>query len=418
MAKIIGGTATSSMLVPDWNQTNPNRADYIKNKPDVANALKGSAKGNPVIIDDVSPVKHEISATVYKNTVGKPITHDLVDSDVPNNSFYTVKTYTYDIEDSDSEHIYYVLTFTFEEGGFYGGEYNGSTPPIVEIGSTVYFAENNLCYVTQEPYDGATLQTFGKNLWDMNLFSELFVPDPDEDGGYISTKNVSTTHKLEVNLPAGVYTISGYVKSLLNPTDNRNENVSIAFYYADGTRDTYTKPGNGEYKFQSVTSNGKPIEKIGFWYRKDGGIVGLKDIQLEIGSTYTEYEPFKGETYTADGEGNVKATSIYPTTFLRANSDASVVAEYNRDINKAIESDINTAIEDAEKNIKPAVEEIVNKSIQPRKFTAVGINLSKTPCLYLGEIILVHNSAALCWDAYICTEKKALGGEYVWHKLN
>ena len=33
MAKIIGGTAATSMLIPDWKQTNPGRADYIKNKP-------------------------------------------------------------------------------------------------------------------------------------------------------------------------------------------------------------------------------------------------------------------------------------------------------------------------------------------------------------------------------------------------
>lgn len=33
MAKIVGGTASTSMLIPDWKQTNPNRADYIKNKP-------------------------------------------------------------------------------------------------------------------------------------------------------------------------------------------------------------------------------------------------------------------------------------------------------------------------------------------------------------------------------------------------
>ena len=61
MAKIIGGTAATSMLVPDWNQTNPNRADYIKNQPDVANALKGSAEGNPIRLDGVSPCKHEIA---------------------------------------------------------------------------------------------------------------------------------------------------------------------------------------------------------------------------------------------------------------------------------------------------------------------------------------------------------------------
>ena len=35
MAKIIGGTAVSSMMIPDWNQSNPNRADFIKNKPDL-----------------------------------------------------------------------------------------------------------------------------------------------------------------------------------------------------------------------------------------------------------------------------------------------------------------------------------------------------------------------------------------------
>lgn len=35
MPKIIGGTAASNMLIPDWNQTNPKRADYIKNKPNI-----------------------------------------------------------------------------------------------------------------------------------------------------------------------------------------------------------------------------------------------------------------------------------------------------------------------------------------------------------------------------------------------
>lgn len=33
MAKIVGGVASSTMPVPDWEQTNPRRADYIKNKP-------------------------------------------------------------------------------------------------------------------------------------------------------------------------------------------------------------------------------------------------------------------------------------------------------------------------------------------------------------------------------------------------
>lgn len=36
MAKIIGSTTTTPMRISDWNQTNPLRADYIKNKPDLS----------------------------------------------------------------------------------------------------------------------------------------------------------------------------------------------------------------------------------------------------------------------------------------------------------------------------------------------------------------------------------------------
>ena len=32
--KIRGNTVSTPMVVPDWNQTNPNKADYIKNKPE------------------------------------------------------------------------------------------------------------------------------------------------------------------------------------------------------------------------------------------------------------------------------------------------------------------------------------------------------------------------------------------------
>lgn len=35
MAKIIGNTIATSVPVPDWHQTDENKADYIKNKPDI-----------------------------------------------------------------------------------------------------------------------------------------------------------------------------------------------------------------------------------------------------------------------------------------------------------------------------------------------------------------------------------------------
>ena len=35
MAKIIGNTTAIPNPVSDWNQTDENKADYIKNKPDI-----------------------------------------------------------------------------------------------------------------------------------------------------------------------------------------------------------------------------------------------------------------------------------------------------------------------------------------------------------------------------------------------
>ena len=40
MAKIIGNTTATTMPKPDWNQTDETKADYIKNKPDVASYEK------------------------------------------------------------------------------------------------------------------------------------------------------------------------------------------------------------------------------------------------------------------------------------------------------------------------------------------------------------------------------------------
>ena len=33
MSKIIGNTTATPVAIPDWNQTDENKADYIKNKP-------------------------------------------------------------------------------------------------------------------------------------------------------------------------------------------------------------------------------------------------------------------------------------------------------------------------------------------------------------------------------------------------
>ena len=69
MAKIIGGTAVTPMLVPDLKQTNPKRADFVKNKHIVASAIKGNAIGEAIRLEDVSPFEHELSVKLSSDTV-------------------------------------------------------------------------------------------------------------------------------------------------------------------------------------------------------------------------------------------------------------------------------------------------------------------------------------------------------------
>ena len=45
MSKIIGVTVGTPALQSDWNQTDPNRVDYIKNKPDLSSLGKDGKDG-------------------------------------------------------------------------------------------------------------------------------------------------------------------------------------------------------------------------------------------------------------------------------------------------------------------------------------------------------------------------------------
>ena len=66
MLKVIGNTTATPNPRPDWAQTDPAKADYIKNKPDVAGAIKGFAAGSVLSLTDVSPIEH---------TMGVKLTH-------------------------------------------------------------------------------------------------------------------------------------------------------------------------------------------------------------------------------------------------------------------------------------------------------------------------------------------------------
>lgn len=64
MANIVGGVTSINNPRTNWAQTDKTKADFLKNKPSVANALKGTASGEAIAITDVSPIEHEMGVKV------------------------------------------------------------------------------------------------------------------------------------------------------------------------------------------------------------------------------------------------------------------------------------------------------------------------------------------------------------------
>lgn len=64
MANIVGGVTSINNPRTNWAQTDKTKADFLKNKPSVANALKGTANGEAIAISDASPIEHEMDVKV------------------------------------------------------------------------------------------------------------------------------------------------------------------------------------------------------------------------------------------------------------------------------------------------------------------------------------------------------------------
>ena len=63
------------------------------------------------------------------------------------------------------------------------------------------------------------------------------------------------------------------------------------------------------------------------------------NIQLEVGSSATEYEPYNSATFTPTADGTVNGvTSLYPNTTLMTDTDGVVIdCEYYKDVDKAFD---------------------------------------------------------------------------------
>lgn len=73
--------------------------------------------------------------------------------------------------------------------------------------------------------------------------------------------------------------------------------ISLNLYYTDGTSSgiKYTKIVSDLTRYSYVIPENKTLKAISFGYVK-GGAIELKDLQLEVGSVVTDYEPYQGQS--------------------------------------------------------------------------------------------------------------------------
>lgn len=252
---------------PEYNVLVNLIADVNATKQNYANALKGSASGNAVRIDDSSPLEHEMAVRLTSDSV---------------------------------------------------------------------------------PVNGSVLKKYGKNLANVNAdLKDCFVKN--EDGSYTLTKlangNRSTT--VPVVVPKGVPVMVAIKNIRASITGAAGQLLQIGFVFDEGNPSYTAAKVEGNW-IQSYTfqRNLTAVRLLIYDDNAAGDWCSFDSVQVELGSVATEHEEYRPmEQYTADENGVVEGIigNGEEMTFV-ADSGVTISAEYNKDINKAVETLVNAII--------------------------------------------------------------------------
>lgn len=338
-----------------------------------SNALKGKESGTAVRIDDVSSETHYPVITVrnknlwvnfiadkqYANgsklTVngdGSVTIHKVAGDMVSLKTEIHLSAGTYTISSGEALGSGgYIYVLADGEGFLYSHTPSRKTatratdfkarlglyiPATDEFDTTIYPQLKEGAEETEyTPYvelDTVNISRYGKNLADFSKMTNRYSEALEAcENGVVWTAGNDYYCILPCFIPANLTVILNCVAG-----NTAGESISfVHFYYSDGTGFDRVSLG------QSITLT-KNIDKI-YLYKSSPTVPLTEDlpitrIQLELGDTATDYEPYKEvQTLSPDGNGNVNGLeSVYPCTTLLTDTDGITInAEYNRDINKA-----------------------------------------------------------------------------------
>ena len=361
-----------------------------------ANALKGSASGNPIIITDSSPLEHEMKVqaagkNLFDNDTSKIKAVNYILDGVENTRYgyeipLTAGTYTIHAEVKEGQNPagYYIYGSVADRSGVRVGNaitivydttlkafnftiksgeifklYNASATAIDTIPYTAsLFEKYNIqievgttatAYTPFIANEDISVTKYGKNLLSFENFeySTSNTIISFKDGLFrLEQKNTVTSDTLISEgrvkehyngvkiFPAGTYF---YTAGLVTITAQQGGTTTpmVSYSFVDGS-------GTGEIVANKPVTVGKPFSITAIKMpekSRPAGSVYESYFQLECGSVGTDWELFKsGKTYTAYENGNVGGIMANGEAMtLIADNEATITAEYNIDTKKYID---------------------------------------------------------------------------------
>lgn len=379
------GDVTEIVQTPGQSTTNVMSQKAVSDS--FANALVGSASGEMVVLDDVSPIAHEMAVSVRKKnlcniasiTGEENAAGDIKLLDIKKHGTYTASADVTLYADDTATNPIFTVQVLYTDYTYSNGGYSSAVPQdgvTRRFASTVttdstkeikYIRIIALNYSTQngrhakaeniQLEEGATatpyapyvedvssvkVKALGKNLATAQQIHEgntrYEVVEFDGRTCVKFVDNSSNSRAVIPFKPNTQYTVSFDARVVKwQDINNRIRSCLFTFFYSDGTSNNFTKDRNEAWEHCTFTSTaGKTVVGVGntSYDSVNFNYIDINSFQLEESATATEYEPYKEPVTYAQGE---PITSIYPCTTLMTDTAGAVMdVTYNKDANKVV----------------------------------------------------------------------------------
>lgn len=310
-----------------------------------ANALRKKTAGNPLILSGVSPIPQKVEARLdgAGATYGKG--EELADTSYSSISTFnsgtgvyevaSVKMPTYDEDDNGTDSG--VLTFT--DGSQWADEQYDipkATWETFKVGTKLYYDESTWClYTVTVTNQGQTITAYGKNLWDnaTAYFSSSTAITRTETGFSFERSTTGAAYYVLKKIPMK----KGVTYTFYADTTPATSINAMLYIYADKVYGQLLKSIASMYKKVTYTADADyPEARFTFMIGATAPSLVAENIMVCVAGHTDDYAPYlAAKTYTTDENG----TAVIPVngTDMTLFADATITAEYSRDINKAFE---------------------------------------------------------------------------------